>query len=58
MIHLYRNISATHLLLVIYWRSICIQTFVYAHSSKSAVSAGWNINTIDSTDLSCNKLFF
>ena len=59
MIRLYKNVSATHLLLVIYWRFICIQTFiVYAHGSKSAMSVGWNINTIDNTDLSCSKLFF
>lgn len=53
VIGLYKNISATHLLLVIYWRFlVCffffiIQTFiVYAHGSKSAMSVGWNINTL------------
>lgn len=59
MICLYKTISATHLLLVIYWRFTCIQTFiVYAHGSKSAMSVGWNINKTDNRDLSGSKLFF
>lgn len=59
MIYLYKNINATHLLLVTYWRFSCIQTFiVYARGSRSAVSVGWNINTIDNTDLPCSKRFF